>query len=100
MNGPKFKARSYMKYQVNGFIFSPKSYEERMVTQDSGVCMRAITKFRASGKDKNYKEAETMYYGVIQEIIELDYIDFKQTVFYCDWVKVEDKVNGCKIDPV
>lgn len=70
-----------------------------MVTQDSGVCMRAITKFRASGKHKNYKEAETVYYGVIQQIIELDYIDFKQTVFYCDWVKVEDKINGCKIDP-
>ena len=100
VNGPMFKARSYVKYQVNGFRFSPKSYEERLLTQDSGVCMRAITKFRASGKDKNYKEAETKYYGVIQQIIELDYIDFKQTVFYCDWVKVEDKVNGCKIDPI
>ena len=100
VNGPKFDARSYMKYQVNGFLFSPKSYEERKLTQDSGVCMRAITQFRASGKDKNFKEAETTYYGVIQQIIELDYIDFKQTVFYCDWVKVEDKINGCKIDPV
>ena len=89
-----------MKYQVNGFLFSPKSYKERKQTQDSGVCMRAITQFRASGKDKNFKEAETTYYGVIQQIIELDYIDFKQTVFYCDWVKVEDKINGCKIDHV
>ena len=48
-----------------------------MVTQNSGVYMRAITKFRASGKDKNYKEAETTYYEVIQQILELDYTDFK-----------------------
>ena len=89
-----------MKYQVNGFSFSTKKYEDRMVTQNSGVCMREITKFRASGKDKNYKEAETTYYGVIQQILELDYTDFKQTVFYYDWVKVENKVNGCKIDPI
>ena len=75
-----------------------KKYEDRMVTQNSGVCMRAITKFRASGKDKNYKEVETTYYGVIQQILELDYTEFKQIVFYCDWVKVEDKVNGCKVD--
>ena len=98
-HGPRFMALSYTKYQVNGFLFSTKMYEDRMVTQDSGVCMKAITKFRASGKDKNYKEAETTYYGVIQQILELDYTDFKQTVFYCDWVKVEDKINGCKIDP-
>ena len=57
------------------------------------------SKFRENGKDKNYKEADTTYYGAIQQILELDYIDFKQTVFYCDWVKVEDKINGCKIDP-
>jgi len=30
----------------------------------------------------------------------LDYTDFKQTVFYYDWVKFEDKVNGSKIDPI
>ena len=56
-------------------------YEDHMVTQDSGVCMRAITIFRVSGKDKKDKEAETTYYRVIQQILELDYTDFNQTVF-------------------
>lgn len=39
------------------------------------------------------------YYGVVRQIIELNYIDFEETVFYCDWVRVEDKSNGCKVDP-
>ena len=44
-------------------------------------------------------EAETTYYGVIRNIFELDYISFKVVIFYCDWVKVEDK-NACKVDQV
>jgi len=59
-----------MKYQVNGFLFSTKKYEYRMVTQNSSVCITEITEFRASDKDKNYKEAETMYYGIIQQILD------------------------------
>lgn len=98
-NGPKFRARSYAKYQINGFVFSSSEYEARLVTQDSGVSMRAFTIFRSSVRDKNQVEAMTTYYGVIRQIIELDYTDFKETVFYCDWVKVEDKNNGCKVDP-
>ena len=39
------------------------------------------------------------YYGVIRNIFELDYIIFKEVVFYCDWVRVEDK-NACKVDVV
>ena len=38
-----------------------------------------------------------MWYGVIKQIIELDYTLFKEVVFYCDWVRVEDKTNGCKL---
>ena len=37
-----------------------------------------------------------MWYGVIRQIIELDYTIFKEVVFYCNWVRVEDKANGCK----
>ena len=40
-----------------------------------------------------------MWYGVIKQIMELDYTIFKEVVFYCDWVKVEDKTNGCKLCP-
>jgi len=98
-NGPKYKAQSYNKYRANGFEFSTWEYDKRRVTQNSGVFMKAITRFRASGKDINYKESEATYYGIIHGIFELDYTSFKTVVFYCDWVRVEDKINGCKVDP-
>ena len=94
-NGPMFKARCYNKYRVNGFVFSPSDYETNKSTQNSGVSCSAITLYRSSVKDKRYKEDVTTYYGVLKQIIELDYIDFRQTVFYCDWFKVEDRTNGC-----
>ncbi|KAF9587490.1 hypothetical protein IFM89_003429 [Coptis chinensis] len=57
------------------------------------------TSFRASAKDRNLVNDEVTYYGVVKRILELDYVEFKQTVFYCDWVRIEDKTNGCTVDP-
>ncbi|OVA17166.1 hypothetical protein BVC80_1305g5 [Macleaya cordata] len=94
-NGPQFTATRY----TYGFVFSSNSKDDCLVPQDSGISMRAITTFRESGKDTNPKEAMTTYYGVKRDIIEFNYMDFKHTVFYCDWVRVEDKTNGCKVDP-
>ncbi|KAF9600856.1 hypothetical protein IFM89_013452 [Coptis chinensis] len=61
--------------------------------------MRAVTSFRASAKDRNLVDDEVSYYGVVKRILELDYVVFKQIVFYCDWVHIEDKTNGCIVDP-
>lgn len=99
VRGPLYDAKSYNKYYINGFLFSPKWHDDTVKTQDSGVCMKAITTFRSSRKDKNPIDVETMWYGVIREILEVDYTDFQMVVFYCDWVKVEDTTNGCKICP-
>jgi len=99
VQGPKHKVKTFKKYRVNGYMFSPKYHDDTVSTQDSGVCMKAWTEFRAKKSDKNLKEACTMWYGVIRQIIELDYTIFKEVVFYCDWVRVEDKANGCKHCP-
>lgn len=87
VQGPLFKAQSYRKYQVNGFVFCSLDYEEKLVTQNSGVSLRAMT-----------GDVEVTYYGIIRQIIELNFMDFEETVFFCDWVK-EDKSNGFKVDP-
>jgi hypothetical protein len=97
--GPLFVAQEYKKYRLNGYIFGAKVYEESTNVQNSGISYKALTFFRASAKDKNLVEAEMTYYGVIRNIFELDYISFKEVVFYCEWVRVEDK-NACKVDPV
>ncbi|KAF9598281.1 hypothetical protein IFM89_026519 [Coptis chinensis] len=52
------------------------------------------TSFRASAKDRNLVDDEVTYYGVVKRILELDYVEFKQTVFSCDWGAIEDKTNG------
>lgn len=95
VKGP-VRAKEFNKYRVNGFTFVPKSHELNRVTQDSGVCMEATTTYRASRKDKNPVDDVTKWYGVVKQILELDYTDFKEVVFYCDWVKVESRSRGCK----
>ena len=59
--------------------------------------MNAITTFVASAKDLNPMDDDTTWYGVIKEIIEVDYYESQHVVFYCDWINVADKSNSCKI---
>ncbi|KAF9613362.1 hypothetical protein IFM89_007440 [Coptis chinensis] len=55
--------------------------------------MNAMTNFCASAKDKKLVSDDTTYYGIIRQILELDYFDFTITIFCCDWVRVEDKAR-------
>ncbi|XP_026437186.1 uncharacterized protein LOC113335301 [Papaver somniferum] len=87
-------AKEFVKYRVNGFVFSPKYHEEIVVSQDSGVCMTTNTTFRSKKGDKNPKNVLTKWYGVVNQIFELDYGQFTEVVFYCEWVKAG---SGSKI---
>ncbi|KAL6326328.1 hypothetical protein AAG906_005522 [Vitis piasezkii] len=49
----------------------------------------------ASSKDKNPVFSELCFYGVINEIWDLDYNMFRIPIFKCDWV---DNKNGIKFD--
>ena len=53
VQGPKYMLKTYRKYHINGFVFSPKYHDDTLTTQNSGVCMKAWTKFRARKSDKN-----------------------------------------------
>lgn len=99
VSGPKWEAKTYLKYRVNGYVFSPQHYDDTLSTQDNGVCMDAITTFVASARDINPIDDDTTWYGIIKEIIEVDYYDFQHMVFYYDWVNIGDKTNGSKICP-
>ncbi|KAF9618535.1 hypothetical protein IFM89_002230 [Coptis chinensis] len=98
-DGPSFIAKSYNSYAINGYVFCTYDSKANSTTQNSGVSMKAFTNFRASAKDKNLVEDEATYYGIIRQIFVLDYHKFKQVVFLCDWVRIEDKRNGCVVDP-
>ena len=88
-DGPSFKAISYNAYTINGFVFHTLDTEMNKTTQNSGVSMKVLTPFRSSIGDSNLVHEEAAYYGVIKQILEPDYHDFKQVVFYCDWVRIK-----------
>ena len=47
--------------------------ENERTTQNSGMCMEAQTMMRSSSKDANPILQTTTFYGVVEEIITLDY---------------------------
>ncbi|XP_026457119.1 uncharacterized protein LOC113357844 [Papaver somniferum] len=100
VDGPYRYAVSHNAYAVNGYIFYTDDAEKGMSTQNIGVSMNATTTFRESARDQNTVDDEVPYFRIIKQILELDYTTFKQIVFYCDWVRVEDKVYGWYVDPV
>lgn len=82
--GPNTEARRFKRYVINGFKFRTKNSEETKKTQNSGVCVAA--------------EGGTMYYGVLTDIVELNYFDkLRYVLFKCDWANVNSK-RGCKTD--
>lgn len=85
---------SHTGFIINGNQFQTEGIEK--TTQNSGVFVEADTICRASAKDNLQKMDRVSYYGVIRDIILLDYHKFKICLFDCYWanigtgVKVED----------
>ena len=49
----------------------------------------------SSSEDKNPVFSEVVYYGVVKEIWELDYVSVRIPVFLCDWVDIN---YGVQVD--
>ncbi|TYK13531.1 putative TNP1-like transposon protein [Cucumis melo var. makuwa] len=85
-NGPRKNAMSYTGYIINGKRFHTKNVEKS--TQNNGVAVDATTLCRSSVKDKSQVMDVVAYYGVLQEIILLDYYVYQLPIFKCDWANV------------
>ncbi|KAF7150464.1 hypothetical protein RHSIM_Rhsim02G0050400 [Rhododendron simsii] len=92
-NGPRKQAMSYTGYIINGQRFHTKDAEKS--TQNSGVSIDATTMCRASVKDTTQVVDVVSYYGVIKEIVLLDYHKFQLPMFKCDWANIG---HGVKIE--
>ncbi|KAI5352661.1 hypothetical protein L3X38_005552 [Prunus dulcis] len=79
--GPNMAVPLYRSYLIKGIKFNIKAQDNVRTTQNSGVYLLAQTMQVASAKDKNPILSNMGFYGVIQEIWDLDYQKFTIPVF-------------------
>ncbi|KAI5335936.1 hypothetical protein L3X38_026070 [Prunus dulcis] len=75
--GPSMAVPSYRSYLINGVKFNIKAQDDVRTIQNSGIYLLAHTMQVASAKDKNPIVSNMGFYGVIQEIWDLDYQKFR-----------------------
>jgi len=92
--GPRQYVTAFDGYDINGYTFYTKRHDEKSVHQNSGVMVVASSSEYSSDRDTNPIDLTQVYYGFIEEIWELDYIDFKVPILRCKWV---DNRRGKKV---
>ncbi|CAL9029484.1 unnamed protein product [Prunus brigantina] len=93
--GPSMAVPSYRSYLIKGIKFNTKAQDDVRAIQNSGVYLLAHTMQVASAKDKKPIVSNMGFYGVIQDIWDLDYQKFTITMFRCDWI---DSTSGLVVD--
>jgi len=89
--GPFREVRTWPQYYANGYRFHTKAYNSTKSTMNSGVCI----------KGSNYNDFECDYFGLLEEVIELQFFNStdKRTrvvLFKCDWFDPKLK-RGCNV---
>lgn len=95
-DGPCLEVPTFSGYKINEVNFSAKDLDDVRTVQCSGVSLLANVMLVSSTKDKNPVNDDTIFYGVIKDIWELDYHNFRVPIFNCDWVENDKK--GIKVD--
>ncbi|KAG6478970.1 hypothetical protein ZIOFF_062419 [Zingiber officinale] len=89
---PNFIGIQYEKFLSNGYRFHTKEVERKRKTHNCGVIVRATTSSYSSIRDQNPISSELDYYGILQNVIELDYEGGRRVVlFECDWVSKDSQ---------
>nr|KAJ0196411.1 hypothetical protein LSAT_V11C700384790 [Lactuca sativa] len=87
-NGPSNNARSYNGYFVNGYKFHTQEYGKGRATNNYGLCVRG----------EIYNGEESDYYGLLDEILEIDYYGIgcsTVVLFKCTWF---DNIRGVVVN--
>ncbi|XP_071726413.1 uncharacterized protein [Rutidosis leptorrhynchoides] len=93
-NGPSEVVKKYKGYIINGFRFHIKDVEKNRTTQNSGVILQALTSSFSSARYNDPIVGDVTYYGVLKDIIELQYGDEKKVVlFHCDWISSGSRIK-------
>ena len=87
-------ASRFKSFIFNGTRFHTKDRERNLRTQNSGLLVNSQTESYASTSDNNPVTGAVDYYGVLRDMIEIDYNGkFRVVLFRGDWVdsKTPDK---------
>jgi hypothetical protein len=76
--GPSSTIVKFQGYDINGYTFYTSAQDRKSTNQNSGVRIDAI--------DDNGRK--NSYYGIIEEIWELEYGPLNIPLFLCQWVKL------------
>ncbi|KAL5561736.1 hypothetical protein UlMin_031483 [Ulmus minor] len=82
---PKVHVFRYNSYTVKGYQFYTRMKDMWSIVQNSGVTLVAQALHVLSAKDKNLVYVEMSYYGIVDDIWEVDYTDFRVFVLKCQW---------------
>jgi hypothetical protein len=96
---PMTIAYKYSSYNINGFNFHTQSYDQGRSIQNSSVAVVAESASTDRGNNDNIIIRKKTYYGIIKEILELNYHHKGNVVlFKCDWVDNHVQDKWVKID--
>jgi len=90
---PNFDVITWTGYEINMMSFYTMTEDEKSTMQNSGVTFKAESMHFASLKDNNPLMATLSYFGVIEEILEVDSLKFRVPVFKCKWVDCNTGVH-------
>ncbi|XP_028189754.1 uncharacterized protein LOC114376042 [Glycine soja] len=81
--GPNLNVLTWKGYDINNYSFYTKSQDDNSTIQNCGVTIDAHSEHFSSALDNHPIRASMPYYGLIKEIWELDYGEFRVPVFKC-----------------
>ncbi|KAL0402326.1 UNVERIFIED_CONTAM: hypothetical protein Slati_4262500 [Sesamum latifolium] len=87
--GPSAEVTTFQCYFVNSYNFHTKHYNVGKSTFNCGVCV----------KSSSYTNTDSDFYGILEEVIQLDYPlipNMQIVLFKCRWV---DPVRSMKVHP-
>ena len=70
-------------YDINGYSFYTKSHDAKSSMKNSGVSVDGQSNHFCSVSNNNPIHMSMPYYGVIEDIWELDYGEFRVSIFKC-----------------
>ena len=91
--GPNLNVPTWKGYDINNYSFYTKSQDDKSSMQNNGVTVDADSDHFCSALDNNPIRASMHYFGVIQQIWDVDYTEFRVPGFKCKWVNANTIVR-------